>query len=261
MIDPLSRVDGVGNIHAFGGQYAMRIWLDPHKLASFNLTASDIRNAVRAQNTQVSGGQVGALPTLDNQQLTADVNIRSRLRTADDFRNIVLKSQTDRAQLTLGDVARVEIGAESYGISARLNGDPAAGLAIQLAPGASALSTVVAAKARAEQLKSSFPPGVELRFPVDNSTFVRVSIEDVIKTLIEAIVLVVAVMFLFLPNWRATLIPAIAVPVVLLGTFGILLLARLTINTLTLFALVLAIGSLVDDAIVVVENVERIMDE
>ena len=261
LIDPLSRVNGVGDIQQFGSSYAMRLWLDPYKLTTFNLTPTDVRQAVQAQNVQVSGGQIGASPSVPGQQLNANVNVRSRLRTPDQFRNIVLTAKSDGSLVKLGDVARIELGSESYDINSRLDGHPAAGIAIKLAPGADALKTVEAVKARATELKRGFPANVALSFPVDNSTFVRISIKDVIKTLAEAIGLVVIVMFVFLQNWRATLIPAIAVPVVLLGTFGVLAVAGMSINTLTLFALVLAIGLLVDDAIVVVENVERIMDE
>lgn len=257
--DPLSRVPGVGQARVFGSGYAMRIWLDPFKLKSFNLTTTDVQNAILAQNTQVSAGEIGAQPTVKGQQLDATVTAQSRLRTPEQFRNIILKSNTNGALVRLSDVARVELGADSYAVTSRMDGRPAAGIAIQLAPGANALTTADAVKARARSLASAFPPGVKLAFPVDNTTFIRVSINDVIKTLVEATLLVVIVMFVFLQHWRTTLIPAIAVPVVLLGTFAVLAVAGYSINTLTMFALVLAIGLLVDDAIVVVENVERLM--
>ncbi len=220
--DPLSRVPGVGNIQVFGSPYAMRIWLDPYKLQTFNLTPGDVRIAIQAQNTQVSAGELGGLPSTKGQQLDATVTAQSRLTTPEQFRNIVLKSATGGAIVKLGDVARVEIGADSYQVLSRMNGKPAAGIAIQLAPGANALTTADAVKAKAQSLAASFPPGVKLGFPVDNTTFIRLSINEVIKTLVEAIILVIVVMFVFLQNWRTTLIPAIAVPVVLLGTFGVL---------------------------------------
>ncbi|MEI9994284.1 MAG: efflux RND transporter permease subunit [Rhizomicrobium sp.] len=259
--DPLSRVSGVGQAQVFGSPYAMRIWLDPYKLNSFGLTPGDVQAAVLAQNVQVSAGELGAQPTVPGQQLDATVTAQSRLTTPQEFRDIVLKASQGGAIVRLGDVARVELGAQSYAVVSRMNGKPAAGIAIQLAPGANALKTADAVKARATELSSTFPPGVKLAFPVDNTTFIRLSINDVIKTLVEATILVVVVMFIFLQHWRTTLIPAIAVPVVLLGTFGVLSAFGYSINTLTMFALVLAIGLLVDDAIVVVENVERLMRE
>ncbi|MEJ1968506.1 MAG: efflux RND transporter permease subunit [Rhizomicrobium sp.] len=259
--DPLSRVSGVGQVQVFGAPYAMRIWLDPFKLNSYGLTTGDVETAILAQNTQVSAGELGAQPSVPGQQLDATVTAQSRLQTPAQFRAIVLKSSTAGAVVHLGDVARVELGAQSYAVVSRMNGHPAAGIAIQLAPGANALTTADAVKAKATELAATFPPGVKLAFPVDNTTFIRLSINDVIKTLIEATVLVVVVMFVFLQHWRTTLIPAIAVPVVLLGTFAVLSAFGYSINTLTMFALVLAIGLLVDDAIVVVENVERLMRE
>jgi multidrug efflux pump len=259
--DPLSRISGVGQAQVFGSQYAMRIWLDPYKLSSYSLTPTDVQNAVLAQNAQISAGEIGAQPVVPGQQLDATVTAQSRLQTPEQFRNIVLKSSTGGATVRLRDVARIELGAQSYAVVSRMNGKPAAGIAIQLAPGANALTTADAVKAKATSLVASFPPGVKLAFPVDNTTFIRLSINDVIKTLVEATFLVVIVMFVFLQHWRTTLIPAIAVPVVLLGTFAVLAAAGYSINTLTMFALVLAIGLLVDDAIVVVENVERLMRE
>jgi len=259
--DPLSRVDGVGSVQTFGAQHAMRIWLDPYKLNGLKLTPADVQAAVQAQNIQVSAGQVGGLPAVKGQQLNATVTAQSRLTTADQFRRIVVRGQTSGGVVTLADVARVELGSDNYDSVSRLNGHPAAGVAVQLAPGANALTTADGVKARATELAANLPPGLQLSFPVDNTTFVRISIQEVIKTLIEAMILVVIVIYVFLQNWRATLIPAIAVPVVLLGTFGVLAVLGYSINTLTLFAVVIVIGLLVDDAIVVVENVERLMDE
>ncbi|MEI7790495.1 MAG: efflux RND transporter permease subunit [Alphaproteobacteria bacterium] len=261
MQDPLSRVPGVGSTRVFGAQYAMRIWLDPFKLHNFNLQPSDVYAAIQTQNVQVSAGQIGAQPAVPGAAINATVTAQSRLQTPEQFRNIILKTAPSGAVVRLADVARVELGAETYAIASLFNGYPAAGIPINLAPGANALKTVDAVKKKADELKASLPPGMKLVYPVDNTTFIRLSIHDVIVTLIEAIALVVLVMYIFLQNWRATLIPAIAVPVVLLGTFGVLAVAGYSINTLTLFALVLVIGLLVDDAIVVVENVERIMHE
>ncbi|PIB90706.1 efflux RND transporter permease subunit [Caulobacter sp. FWC2] len=259
--DPLSRVDGVGDIQLFGAQYAMRIWLDPQKLASFSLTPADVSNAIKAQNAQVSAGQIGGTPNLPGTGLNATITAQSRLQTPEQFRQIILKNTTGGATVRLGDVARVELGSESYLSTAKFNGHPAAGMAIKLAPGANALNTAAAVKARMAQLEKNFPATYKYVVPYDSTPFVKLSIEEVVKTLIEAIVLVFIVMFLFLQNWRATLIPTIAVPVVLLGTFGVLAAFGYSINTLTMFGLVLAIGLLVDDAIVVVENVERVMSE
>ena len=252
---------GVGNVQVFGAQYAMRIWMDPYKLHDFGLMPSDIANSIKAQNTQVSAGAIGAQPAAPGQELNATVTAQSQLQTPEQFRDIIVKTSTSGAVVRLRDVARVELGAENYSIKSLFNGKPASGAAIMLAPGANALKTVDAVKARAESLRGSLPPGMKLSYPIDNTTFIRLSIHQVVVTLIEAIALVVLVMFVFLQNWRTTLVPAVAVPVVLLGTFGILAGFGYTINTLTLFALVLVIGLLVDDAIVVVENVERIMRE
>ena len=260
VVDPISRVNGVGDTQVFGSQYAMRIWLDPYKLNNFKLMPSDVRAAVMAQNVQVAAGEVGAQPAPTDQELDATVNAQSRLQTADQFRAIILRTAPDGSIVHLGDVARVAIGGDNYAQSARFNGRPASGMAVMLAPGANALKTAALVKARMAQLAPSLPPGVGVEFPVDNTQFVKLSIKDVITTLIVAILLVVGVMFVFLQNWRATLVPAIAVPVVLLGTFAVLAVAGYSINTLTLFAMVLAIGLLVDDAIVVVENVQRIME-
>ena len=257
--DPLARVNGVGDTQVFGSQYAMRIWVDPLKLNNYALTMADIRSAVIAQNAQVAAGQIGAQPAPKEQMLNATVSVESRLTTPEQFGAISLKSNADGSIVRLRDVARVEIGAENYGFSSKWNGKPASGIGIKLAPGANALDTVTAVKARVNAIAKQFPPDVKVIFPYDTSPFVRLSIKQVIETLVEAVVLVFLVMFLFLQNFRATLIPTIAVPVVLLGTFGVLAIAGYSINTLTLFGMVLAIGLLVDDAIVVVENVERLI--
>jgi multidrug efflux pump len=259
--DALGRLPGVGDVNVFGSQYAMRIWLNPSRLASYQLMPSDVVAAIQAQNTQVAAGQVGALPASGEQMLNATVTARSRLTTPDQFRRIIVKTQGDGSTVRLADVARVELGSENYTTLTRLNGHPGSGIAIQLAPGADALRTSELVKQEVERQARNFPQGYEYAFPLDSTDFVRLSIEEVVITLIEAIVLVVIVMFVFLQTWRATLIPAIAVPVVLLGTFGVLAICGFTINTLTLFGMVLAIGLLVDDAIVVVENVERVMRE
>jgi len=261
MQDQLARVTGVGNTQNFGAQYAMRVWLDPYKLQHYALQPSDVATAIQAQNVQVSAGSIGGLPSVPGQALNATVTAQSQLQRPEQFRNIILKSSPDGAVVHLSDVARVELGADTYAIASFMNGMPAAGFAIMPAPGANALKVVDEVKARVKALEPTFPPGMKVAFPVDNTEFIRLSIRDVVETLVEAIALVVLVMYLFLQSWRTTLVPAVAVPVVLLGTFGILAAAGYSINTLTLFALVLVIGLLVDDAIVVVENVERIMRE
>jgi len=259
--DPISRVPGVGEITLFEAQYAMRIWLDPNRLNQYGLTPGDVVSAIEAENAQVSAGQLGAIPAPSGQLLNATVNVQSRLNTPEEFGAIRLKTQADGATVRLRDVARVELGSETYGKSARHNGSPAAGMAIRLATGANALETADAVKRKLDELSAFFPEGMEHVFPYDTTPFVRISISEVIKTLFEAVLLVFLVMYLFLQNLRATLIPTIAVPVVLLGTFGVLAVFGYSINTLTLFAMVLAIGLLVDDAIVVVENVERVMHD
>lgn len=259
--DPISRVEGVGDTTLFGSQYAMRIWLDPSKLNSFNLTPLDVKAAIQAQNAQVSAGQLGGLPSAANQELNATITAQTRLKTADEFAAILLRTQANGAAVRLSDVARIELGSENYATVAHFNGKPAAGLAIKLATGANALDTVKGVDAKLAELQKFFPPGVKVIKPYDTTPFVRISIQEVIKTLVEAVVLVFVVMYLFLQNWRATLIPTIAVPVVLLGTFGVLAAFGYSLNTLTMLAMVLAIGLLVDDAIVVVENVERVMGE
>ena len=259
--DPISRVEGVGEIQLFESQYAMRIWLAPDKLHQYGLTPADVAAAIEAQNAQVSAGQLGASPAVAGQQLNATVNVQSRLNTPEQFGDILLVTTSNGAAVRLRDVARIALGNENYEKQARYNGQPAAGMAVRLATGANALATATAVQAKLDELAPFFPPGMEAVFPYDTTPFVRISIEEVVKTLIEAVVLVFLVMYLFLQNFRATLIPTIAVPVVLLGTFGVLAAFGYSINTLTMFAMVLAIGLLVDDAIVVVENVERVMHE
>ncbi len=259
--EPIGRIAGVGDIRVFGAQYAMRIWLDPYKLAGVKLMPSDVVAALQAQNTQVAAGQIGSLPAAPGQMLNATVTAHSRMTTAAQFRNIILKTQNDGSHVLLGDVARVELGSENYGTLSRLNGHPASGIAVSLSPGADALKTAELVRAAITDKAKSFPPGYAYAFPQDATAFIKLSVREVVQTLIEAIILVVIVMFIFLQSWRATLIPAIAVPVVLLGTFGILAMFHYSINVLTLFGLVLSIGLLVDDAIVVVENVERVMAE
>ena len=259
--DPLSRVSGVGEVQIFGSQYAMRVWVDPAKLNNYRLTPADIRTAIEAQNTQVSAGQLGGTPALPGQGFTAAITAQSRLQTVGEFENILLRSSSQGGEVRLGDVARIEIGAQDYSTVARYNGQPAAGIGVKLAAGANALKTATAVRATLAEMKRYFPAGVDVVIPYDTTPFVKISIEEVVKTLLEAIVLVFLVMFLFLQNFRATLIPTIAVPVVLLGTFGVMAAFGFSINTLTMFGTVLAIGLLVDDAIVVVENVERVMSE
>ncbi|MCK1721844.1 efflux RND transporter permease subunit [Bradyrhizobium sp. 141] len=259
--DPISRVAGVGQVTLFGAEYAMRIWLDPDKLAKYNLMPGDVTAAIQTQNTQVTAGQLGGLPAVGGQQLNATITSQSRLQTVEQFKDIILRTASSGQTVRIGDVARVELGSKSYDSAARYNGKPAAGMGISLATGANAVATAEAVKARIAQLSATMPEGLRVIYPYDTTPFVKLSIEKVVHTLFEAIVLVFVVMFVFLQSWRATLIPTIAVPVVLLGTFGVLSLAGYSINTLTMFAMVLAIGLLVDDAIVVVENVERVMAE
>ncbi|HEV7632070.1 MAG TPA: efflux RND transporter permease subunit [Steroidobacteraceae bacterium] len=259
--DPVSRITGVGDIQIFGGQYAMRIWLDPFKLASFNLVPTDVQAAIQNENVQVSAGQIGAQPAVEGQRLSAIVNAQSRFTSVDQFRAILLRTNPDGSTVRLQDVARVELGAENYNFAGRYNGFPSSAIAIRLTPEANALETIEEVKATVEGFRSQFPPNVQTAYPIDTSPFVAQAIQAVVLTLLEGIVLVVVVIFLFLQSWRATLIPAIAVPVVLLGTFGVLHLMSLSINMLTMFGMVLAIGLLVDDAIVVVENVERLMHD
>ena len=257
--DPLSRTPGVGDFQVFGSQYAMRIWLDPARLNSYQLTPTDVRAAIQAQNVQVASGQLGGLPSVRGQQLNATIIGKTRLQTPEQFRDILLKVNADGSQVRLKDVAEVGLGGQDYSINAQFNGRPASGIAIRLASGANALDTAKAVRATLSRLEPFFPPGMQVVYPYDTTPVISGSIEEVIKTLVEAIVLVFLVMYLFLQNVRATLIPTIAVPVVLLGTFGVLAAFGFSINTLTMFGMVLAIGLLVDDAIVVVENVERLM--
>ncbi|MDD3529233.1 MAG: efflux RND transporter permease subunit [Gallionellaceae bacterium] len=259
--EPLSRVTGVGEVQVFGAQYAMRIWLDPARLNQYRLTPADVQAAIRAQNAQVSAGQLGGTPAVSGQGFTASLTAQTRLETVDQFEQILLRSSAEGGEVRLKDVARIEIGAENYGIVGRYKGQPASGIGIKLAAGANALETADAVRARVEQMKPYFPAGIEVVVPYDTTPFIKISIMGVVQTLIEAIALVFLVMYLFLQNLRATLIPTIAVPVVLLGTFGVMAAFGFSINTLTMFGLVLAIGLLVDDAIVVVENVERVMSE
>ena len=261
IVDPLSRVPGVGSVQVFGGKYAMRIWLDPGKLNTYALAPADVIAAIRAQNAQVAVGQLGGTPAIDGQQINATITAQDRLQTAEQFRAIILRSNSDGSTLRLGEVARVALGSDNYSVISRYNGQPASGVAVSLATNANALSTADGMAELMKRMKPTFPPGLKVVIPFDTTPFVRVSIQEVIKTLIEAVILVFLVIFLFLQNFRATLIPTIAVPVVLLGTMAVLLALGFSINMLTMFAMVLAIGLLVDDAIVVVENVERLMSE
>ena len=261
LVEPLARINGVGETNVFGSQYAMRIWLDPAKLASFSLMPGDVITAIQNQNTEVAAGELGGQPSGPEQQLNATVTAQSRLQTPAQFKAIILKTLPDGSTVRLSDVGRIELGQENYAALSRVNAHPGAGLAISLAPGADALETAELVKAEVERQSANFPAGLTYAYANDTTAFIKLSIEEVVKTLVEAVILVVIVMFVFLQSWRATLIPTIAVPVVLLGTFGVFYLAGFSINTLTLFGLVLAIGLLVDDAIVVVENVERLMEE
>ena len=261
MKDPISRTNGVGEVRVFGAQYSMRIWLNADKLSAFSLTPLDVTSAITAQNSQVTTGQLGGLPAIPGQQMNAPIIAQTQLENEDEFKNILLKVNSDGSQVRLKDVARVELGAESYSVDSRYKSKPASGIAIQLATGANALDTADAVHKTVEDLQKFMPHGIKVVYPYDTTPFVKISIEEVAHTLLEAILLVFLVMYLFLGNFRATLIPTIAVPVVLLGTFGIMEAFGYSINTLTMFGLVLAIGLLVDDAIVVVENVERVMEE
>ncbi|MEO5917390.1 MAG: efflux RND transporter permease subunit [Luteolibacter sp.] len=261
VLDPIRRVQGVGEVIQFGTQYAMRVWLDPGKLVSYSLTPGDISAAIAAQNTQVPVGQIGQLPAVEGQQLNIILQGRATLREVSQFENIVLRVNTDGSRVYLRDVARVEMGGQDYSIKARIDGKPTAAAAVKLSPTANALDTAAGVRAEVDRLKEFFPPGVKVIYPLDTSTFVKISVEEVLKTLVEAIILVFLVMYLFLQNFRATLIPTLVVPVALLGTCGMMSAFGFSINVLTMFGMVLAIGILVDDAIVVVENVERIMSE
>lgn len=259
--DPISRLNGVGDVQLFGAQYAMRIWLDGNLLNKYNLTPVDVINALQVQNDQIAAGQLGGTPALKGQQLNATIIAQTRLKDPQEFGKVTLRVNADGSVVHLKDVARIELGGENYNVVARINGKPASGLGIKLATGANALDTATAIKAKLAELQPYFPQGMKVVYPYDTTPFVKISIHEVVKTLFEAIILVFLVMYLFLQNMRATLIPTIAVPVVLLGTFAVLSMFGYSINTLTMFGMVLAIGLLVDDAIVVVENVERVMVE
>ena len=259
--DAISRTSGVGDVQLFGAQYAMRIWLDSNALNKYQLTPLDVINQLKTQNNQIAAGQLGGTPSVPGQQLNASIIAQTRLKTPEEFRNITLKVNQDGSMVRLKDVARVELGGENYNMVTKINGQAATGLGIKLATGANALDTAAAIKSKLAELQSFFPQGLKVVYPYDTTPFVKISIHEVVKTLFEAIILVFLVMYLFLQNLRATLIPTIAVPVVLLGTFAVLAAFGFSINTLTMFGMVLAIGLLVDDAIVVVENVERVMVE
>ncbi|KEY49687.1 efflux RND transporter permease AcrB [Citrobacter amalonaticus] len=261
MKDTISRTSGVGDVQLFGSQYAMRIWMDPTELNKYQLTPVDVIAAIKAQNAQVAAGQLGGTPPVKGQQLNASIIAQTRLTSTDEFGKILLKVNQDGSQVRLRDVAKIELGGENYDIIAKFNGKPASGLGIKLATGANALDTAAAIRAELVKMEPFFPSGLKIVYPYDTTPFVKISIHEVVKTLAEAIILVFLVMYLFLQNFRATLIPTIAVPVVLLGTFAVLAAFGFSINTLTMFGMVLAIGLLVDDAIVVVENVERVMSE
>ncbi|MFM4962146.1 efflux RND transporter permease subunit [Aeromonas bivalvium] len=259
--EPLSRLDGVGDITLFGSQYSMRVWLDPHRLNRVQLTPTDVKAAIQSQNAQVAFGKLGGTPSVSDQQFTATIMGQTRLSTVEQFNDILLRVNQDGSKVLLKDVARVELGGENYDADALYNGQPTSAVAIKLATGANALDTAAEVKGKIEELSRYFPSNMKVVYPYDTTPFVQISIEEVVQTLVEAIFLVFCVMYLFLQNFRATLIPTIAVPVVLLGTFGIMAAFGFSINTLTMFGMVLAIGLLVDDAIVVVENVERLMSE
>ncbi|MGN1209613.1 MAG: efflux RND transporter permease subunit, partial [Duodenibacillus sp.] len=259
--EPIARVTGVGQCTVFGASYGMRIWMDPNLLMKYSLEPVDVINAIKAQNVQVAGGEISGQPTNGKRMVSATIRASNLLNTTEDFENIVLKSPADGATVRIKDIGYVELGRESYTFTGRYNGKQSSGIAIKLSADANALATAERVLKRIEELSPFFPEGVETVVPFDTTPFVRAAIHEVVKTLFEAILLVVAVMFLFLQNWRATIIPTIAVPVVLLGTFAVLGLLGYSINVLTMFAMVLAIGLLVDDAIVVVENVERVMTE
>jgi len=261
VVPELQRVVGVGQAQLFGSENAMRVWIDPAKLQGFNLSATDVNNAIRAQNAQVSSGTLGDLPNIPGQAIAATVTVNGQLVNVEQFKNIVLRANTDGSTVRLKDVARVELGGQSYATSARLNGVPAVGVGVQPTPNGNALQSAKAIRAKMAELERYFPQGVKWAIPYDSSRFVQISISEVVKTLLEAVALVFLVMFLFLQNWRYTIIPTIVVPVALLGTFASLLALGFSINVLTMFGMVLVIGIVVDDAIVVVENVERIMSE
>ena len=261
VLPELQRLPGIGQAQLFGTERAMRVWVDPAKLSGYNLSAAEVNAAIRSQNAQVSPGSIGELPNIAGQTIAATVVVDGQLSTTEQFGNIVLRANTDGSTVRLKDVARIELGAQTFATSARLNGKPAAGIGVQLAPSGNALAAAKAVRERLAELQPYFPKGVKWTIPYDASRFVKISIAQVAETLIEAVVLVFLVMFLFLQNWRYTVIPTIVVPVALLGTFATLLALGFSINVLTMFGMVLVIGIVVDDAIVVVENVERIMSE
>ncbi len=261
VLPELQRVPGVGQAQLFGTERAMRVWVDPARLQGLALSMPEVTAAIRAQNAQVSAGGIGELPNITGQGIAATVVVRGQLSSVEQFGNVILRANADGSTVRLKDVARIELGAQSYATSARLNGNPSTGIGVQLSPTGNALATAAAVKARLDELQRYFPEGVSVSIPYDSSRFVRISIEQVVVTLLEAVALVFLVMYLFLQNWRATVIPTIVVPVALLGTFAVLLALGFSINVLTMFGMVLVIGIVVDDAIVVVENVERIMTE
>jgi multidrug efflux pump len=261
ILPELQRINGVGQAQLFGTERAMRIWIDPAKLQGYNLSASDVTAAIRAQNAQVSAGEIGSLPNVAGQGIAATVVVSGQLSSVAQFGNVVLRANTDGSSVRLKDVARIELGAQTYATSARLNGKPSTGLGVQLSPSGNALATAKAVRTRMAELEKFFPQGMTWAIPYDSSRFIETSLRQVAETLLEAILLVFLVMFLFLQDWRYTLIPTLVVPVALLGTFATLLALGFSINVLTMFAMVLVIGIVVDDAIVVVENVERIMSE
>ncbi|MEZ7815880.1 MAG: efflux RND transporter permease subunit, partial [Burkholderiaceae bacterium] len=261
IVPEIQRLPGVGTVQLFGTERAMRVWIDPAKLLGFDLSAAQVISAIRAQNVQVSAGVIGSLPNVPGQGVSATVVVNGQLRTVNEFGNVILRANTDGATVRLRDVARIEMGAQAYATSARLNGTPAVGIGVQLSPSGNALETADAVRARMTELEGFFPQGMSWAIPYDSSRFIRISIKELVKTLAEAVLLVFLVMFLFLQNWRYTVIPTIVVPVALLGTFAALLAMGFSINVLTMFGMVLVIGIVVDDAIVVVENVERIMSE
>ena len=261
VVPELQRLPGIGQVQLFGAERAMRVWVDPAKLQGFNLSAADVASAIQAQNAQVSAGSLGELPNMSGQSISATVVVPGQISSTKEFGDIVLRANADGSTVRLKDVARIELGAQSYATTARLNGKPATGMGVQLSPSGNALAAATAVKTRMAELEKYFPPGVSWTIPYDSSEFVKISIKQVAVTLLEAIVLVFLVMYLFLQNFRYTIIPTIVVPVALLGTFGALLAMGFSINVLTMFGMVLVIGIVVDDAIVVVENVERIMNE
>src|SRR5438105_4369678 len=261
IVPEIQRIPGVGQAQLFGTERAMRIWIDPAKLVGFNLGAADVATAIRTQNAQVSSGTIGELPNLPGQAIFATVVVNGQLGNVEQFGDIVLRANPDGSAVRLRDVARIELGAQNYSTSARLNGKPSTGIGVQLSPSGNALATATAIRKRMDELARYFPQGVRYDIPYDSSRFVKISISQVVETLLEAVALVFAVMYLFLQNWRYTVIPTIVVPIALLGTFGVLLALGFSINVLTMFGMVLVIGIVVDDAIVVVENVERIMSE